>query len=300
MKGTESMRVGVVFVAMLLVVFAMGFFMITQSPKKESVPVHKTFYNFIILLDLSDRIDPSKHPEQASQDLAVVKEIITSFKKVVLRRVFLKGRISFSVARQPSNYGPSDVNKMNLNLSNFPRMSPEEFEKKLEQLKTRVEELYKKAVKNDRFTGADIWFFVQDRLNKRIKRSTDPNITYRNILFILTDGYINFDLESGRPREGNRTSYMRVADFEDPALFSQFDSDDHGLIFFPCLDLRGLRVSVLEVKPKKISHYPILQKYWRKWFVEMRVSNEDILIHLACDAPVKVKEEAIEPQINKR
>ncbi|MBI1930665.1 hypothetical protein HYR99_41265, partial [Candidatus Poribacteria bacterium] len=63
------------------------------------------------------------------------------------------------------------------------------------------------ATANSHFVGADIWAFFRDSLEDCLMKSEAKNRETRNVLFILTDGYLDFDpkVQATRPRKGNRT-----------------------------------------------------------------------------------------------
>jgi hypothetical protein len=140
-----------------------------------------------------------------------------------------------------------------------------------ERLISRSGMLYDAAVKTHTFIGGDIWSFFRDHLESYRVDGSDAR-PVRNILVVLTDGYINFASTSGRPKEGNRTSWMEVSRLRHSGWEEEFASGDRGMI--PAgKDHGNWEVLVLEVDPKTPQDLPMIRTYWSTWLEDMGISH---------------------------
>ena len=138
--------------------------------------------------------------------------------------------------------------------------------------------IYEKTLKTKDYIGSDIWrFFKNDVKDLAI----DNNPIYRNILVVITDGYIYH--EDTKFKEGNRMSYILPQTAKSLGLTKsdwkeKIDKIDFGLIA-PRKDLDNLEVLMLEINPSKnASPYEedILSEVLSKWLSEMGVKKFEI------------------------
>lgn len=249
----------------------------SKESRSHAVKAGQAQYNICLLLDLSDRIDPRKDPLQAEKDQKVIAGVVEQMGDVVKRKLYVNSRdvLRVAVAPQPNDYRET-LMELGDNLAIDMRElkvieKREKFPGMKKQFAEQVSLLYGAAVKNSKFTGSDIWSFFRDDLEKyRVEGSETQPV--RNILVILTDGYITFNGQSSRPREKNRTSYTQVGAFRHGGWEREFDSRDYGLI--PAgKNHEGWEVLVLEADPKTPRDFPVISKYWSKWFEEMGISR---------------------------
>ena len=245
-------------------------------------------YHLIILLDLSDRISPQKHPAQAQADKAIIKTIVGVFEREVRKKFYLTSKdcLSIVVAHQPqTGYNsqlPQLLNKLRLNLNNPSLIvSKPKFDQMKGELLEALDTLYEKAVANKRFAGADIWSFFSYSLQDYMVGESGDGVPYRNVLIVLTDGYLNFDKKTPamRLQQGNRTSYMQVSYFRKLSgdWEKRFDEGDYGLISAKSKqDLGKLEVLILEISLRHPIDRPIIMKYWTKWLTEMGVKKFEL------------------------
>lgn len=135
-------------------------------------------------------------------------------------------------------------------------------------------ELYKKAVISNNSTayaGADIWKYFNEDLQDDLEKDA------QNTLFIITDGYMDFESLQGRSSRNNRyTSCSQIINNlkKAPDWNSRFKEGDYGLLpvnkRFP-----NLKVIVLELNPKDdwTGEYNLLTTIWSKWFNEMGIKS---------------------------
>jgi len=233
-------------------------------------------YNICLLLDLSDRIDPARDPLQAERDRRVIADAVTGFGELVKRKLYVNSRDSFRVVVAPQ---PNDYRKTLLEGSD--RLAIDLRELKVSEKRTRLPEmkerllvqagsLYGAAVQNSGFAGGDIWSFFRDDLESY--RVTAEGRSVRNILVVLTDGYITFDSVRGRPREGGLTSWMEIARLRHGDWQKRLKRGEAGLL--PAgTDHGAWEVLVLEVAPHTPRDMPVLRGVWGKWLADMGVRH---------------------------
>lgn len=233
-------------------------------------------YNICLLLDLSDRIDPRKDPLQAERDRKMITATVGEFGELVKRKLYVNSHdtMRVAVAPQPNDYRRTLLDTGDHLAIDMRSLKVSEKRTKLPQLKEQLliqsSQLYDAAVKNSSFAGGDIWSFFRDSLESY--RIDDGKRQVRNILVVLTDGYITFDSNSGRPREGKRTSWMEVARMRHSGWEQEFDRIDSGLL--PAGKNHGAwEVLVLETAPQTPQDMPVIRKYWSKWLSEMGISH---------------------------
>ncbi|MHB2156381.1 hypothetical protein ACX8XN_18565 [Calditrichota bacterium GD2] len=228
--------------------------------------------NVLVLLDLSNRIDPRLHPYQAERDLKIVRTIFNWFERRVKQRLYVHARDRFQIiiAPQPTDYQAllfRNADNLWIDGQELASGGKPRFEKAKHDLFLSLNNIYEQACDSKQFVGADIWTFFRDQLLNLI----DPNA--RNILFILTDGYLDFNasIQYQRPHQGNLTTYMEVAKFRNEKNWHErFNREQIGLLPIP-EKFTNLEIMLLEVNLRDIRDRAILEKYWFDWFNRMGV-----------------------------
>lgn len=236
-------------------------------------------YHLSVLLDLSDRI---RSDIQVEKDKRIIRGIVSLFEQEVKRKLYInsRDRLNIIIAPQQNNYADAISEGADILSIDMSRMNPSEkrefLPKRTERLLTAVDDLYRVAAENPHFTGADIWSFFRTHLEGYIGQSTSVD-NVRNVLIILTDGYIDFSdsVQRLRPKAQNRTSYMQASQFAGD--LGAFDLGDHGLISFK-RDFGNLEVLVLEITERRVGDEQIINKYWEKWFNEMGIQRYDFRV----------------------
>jgi hypothetical protein len=219
-------------VAKAVIVFILSLALMT-SPVEAAGKNRRPFLNIVILLDLSNRIDHEKHPDQADADRAMIRQTVDFFEEAVKKRHYFlaQDQLTVVVAEQasvPPNRPiriprtPSQIDMKELRKGEKPSRKTLrlKFDKQKQELLQAVDKLYNQAVTKDGgYPGADIWRFFRDSLKGYLK---EKNGDYRNVLVVLTDGYIDFDkeIQSRRPQGSYidlEASHplIPVGDFED-------------------------------------------------------------------------------------
>ncbi len=271
-----------------------------ETPKTGEVENDKTAVmkptdrqlNINILWDLSDRIDSQLNPaspQHYERDIEIIKNIASFFKKDMEKRgaYKAKGRMKVFFTPTPDN---ERINAIAGNLScDLSAYGGEGANRKKKEVYDSIEnrfvknsnEIYQIALSNNRgkkeWDGSDIWRFFKNDVKQYC---VDTSGNYRNILIILTDGYL-FHKDS-RDRQANRTTYI-LPDIIKPlrnnsSWQSVFEKSDYGLIGTR-KDLQNLEVLVLEITPSKghKNDEDIIKAYLGKWFEEMGIATSNYI-----------------------
>jgi hypothetical protein len=136
-------------------------------------------------------------------------------------------------------------------------------------------QIYELAIKDKAYVGSDIWGFFK---NKVADYCIEANS--RNILIILTDGYI-FN-KGSELKDGNRTNYLlsktiRSNKLNDAKWKEKMDAGNFGFIK-AATNLSNLEVLVLGINPdtKNTNEEAVIIAYWEKWLKEMKVNNPKV------------------------
>ncbi|HUW04668.1 MAG TPA: hypothetical protein VMW01_00265 [Williamwhitmania sp.] len=254
----------------------------STSNKSNSAAAQVKQLNISILLDLSDRIDINKYPEKPehfARDIANVKYITELFAKDMEKRGAFMSKGKLRVIFSPRPLDPN-VNilaeKLNIDLS---KMDNKQKKVVHDTISTtfidNLTKIYNSAISAHKWIGSDIWrFFKNDVKDYCI----DNDSTYRNILIILTDGYI-YHADS-KDQAGNRFAYLLpelITKYQlrnNPNWEQTINKLDFGLIT-KRNDLNNLEILVLEITPSPVykDDEDIIKDVLSKWFKEMQVKR---------------------------
>ncbi|MBN4085041.1 hypothetical protein JYT89_01720 [Flavobacteriaceae bacterium AH-315-B10] len=239
--------------------------------------------NISFLLDLSDRINPKKYPNESMEyylrDVAYIKSVSETFDSHLRKKKVrqMNDRIQVFFDPEPQN---QNIN----NISNDLRYSVSRDNASLELLdeiksvySTKPIEIYELAIKDNNYVGSNTWRFFKSKVKDFCIEEG-----YRNILIILTDGYIYH--KDAKIKEGNLTSYLTPQDIRNFKLNTsnwndKITNDNFG--FIPKTDsLQKLEILVLGINPDKKNPYEedVIIKYWSDWFNKMNVKRYEIKI----------------------
>ena len=242
--------------------------------------------NITFLLDLSDRIEPSKYPntpEHWQRDIAVIDEFVEIFKKEMNKNgnLNMKGKMRVLFSPAPKDESINEIAKaLDVNTADMkPAEKKEVYKTIVENYQNGLKQIYDKTISTKNYIGSDIWKFFKNDV-KDLAIDSDKN-KYRNILVILTDGYVYH--ENSKIKEGNRLSYILPKTSKEMGIDgadwkSKMKEIDFGLIA-PTKDLENLEVLVLEVNPSKYSskyEEDIQKEVLSKWLKEMGVKKFEI------------------------
>ncbi len=232
--------------------------------------------NISIFIDLSDRINKPMVPSQMSRDIAIVGYIADYLKKQTLGPQILTSRNNMKVVFYPAPKSENivalaDSLCVDISLKNGveKRMAIEGMKDKFQH---SLEQIYDQTLQMKQWPGCDIWdFFSSKKVDVLCMREG-----YRNVLFILTDGYLY--AEDRLLKNGNEYSYVSSNKLQNTQ--SSLIVKRGGLV--------GLEICILEVNPMAASHKDRLHAVLEEWLVAMGVKKENITI-AETDLPTNVQ-----------
>jgi hypothetical protein len=152
--------------------------------------------NYIILLDLSDRI--LTNPDQAKIDSTAIQTVFNAFERSVTQHLVLTSKDRFLIRlfkQNQSKYNAHDYEdllSMDMNL-----IPVQDKGMRLDSFKftlgANIQKLYQIAQLGDNtksFPGVDIWQYFKQQVNSDLKDSAN------NYVLVLTDGHFDFENKS--------------------------------------------------------------------------------------------------------
>lgn len=249
-----------------------------ENSKVEANPNKKENLNISILLDLSDRIDPSKYANPSMEfykrDLGYIESISLGFEKHIRSKPVksINDQIQIYFEPEPLDAeinGLANELKMSFTKDNITKESIQQISPQFTSISQKIYEL---AIKDKEYIGSDIWGFFKNKVNDYCIK---PD--HRNILFILTDGYM-FHKDS-KFSEQNKTSYLTPELVKSLKLSSSKYKElieKNGYGFVKANDnLNDLEVVVLSINPAKGNPFEsdVITSYWTRWLQDMGVKN---------------------------
>lgn len=209
----------------------------------------RTKHNYIILLDLSDRLIVQNN--QPDRDKQIIKQIYSLFESRVKQNLYIKSRdeLKVVIAPQRGSHVNRDVfeDRLYINMENIKNVyrRPKEEERR-EAFMANLDTLYDEAVFSrnpEDYYGADIWkYFYED-----LKVDYVSDTLTENYLFVLTDGY---------PVVGENRAKLRTVNKDFP----------------------GLHVVLLEASPwEKDMEWDRVQSVWKEWFDKIGIENYTLI-----------------------
>jgi len=233
-----------------------------------------------ILLDLSDRINPEINPSAKERDITNIKTITEYFTENMqrLNAYNAKGKIRLFLIPPPANADiNSIVSKLNIDCSKMDNSGRKEIYDNLTSLYSeQIENIYNETIQTSEWLGSDIWRFFNNDVKDYC---VDSDSSYRNLLIILTDGYLFH--EHSQYDRGNRYTYLlnrNLSQFRNQNWRRLVEERDFGIIS-EREDLNDLEVMVLEIKaenPANSFDEDILTYVWKKWLGEMNVKHYEV------------------------
>ena len=250
----------------------------TKAITGNQINGKKENLNISILLDLSDRIDPKKNfnpsMEFYARDLGYIESISKGFEAHLRAKPVRQDDDQIQIYFEPEPLNPEINNLANKLKLNFTKdnTTKENILKISSQYISASKEIYKLAIKDKKYLGSDIWGFFKNKVNDYCIR---PN--HRNILFILTDGYM-FHQDS-KFKQGTKSSYItpefiKSLKLNTPNYKELIHKNGYG--FIKANDnLYNIEVVILGINPAKGNPFErdVISEYWNNWFKEMNVKN---------------------------
>lgn len=234
--------------------------------------------NISVLLDLSDRINPVKYPNPSMEfykrDLGYIESISKGFEKHIRSKPLKQINDQIQVYFEPEPLD-AEINSLAKELKmSFTNdaITKEAIQQISPQFTSISEKIYDLAINDKEYVGSDIWSFFKNKVNDYCIK---PN--HRNILFILTDGYM-FHKDS-KFLEQNKTSYLtpelvRSLKLNTPKFKELIEKNGYGFVKAND-DLSALEVVVLSVNPARGNPFEsdVITAYWTSWLQDMNVKS---------------------------
>jgi hypothetical protein len=258
----------------------------SKSGSKDSVRVANQVpqnLNLSLLMDLSDRISPEKYPnatmEYYQRDVEHIASVLNGFQAVVMNKRVrtIDDHVNAYFDPPPKSreiIGYADKMKVDFTRENVTKEALE----KVDQVFTEnAMAIYEQAIKDGKYVGSDTWGFFKNNIERYCIQEG-----YRNVLVILTDGYI-YHIDQKREEE-NRTSFVtperiRALKLNDSNWKNKMLKENIGFIAVDN-DLSDLDVLVLGINPDDKNDYEadVLMEYWGEWLEAMNVNKYEILL----------------------
>jgi hypothetical protein len=234
--------------------------------------------NISLLLDLSDRINPEKFPggamEYYERDVAYIQSITQAFNMHLRSK-----RIMQMHDKMQLFFDPIPQNKEIVQISKNLKVQVDKTTLTPKTLCT-VDSLYQNlpltiyqsAIAENKYVGSNTWGFLK---NKAKSYCIDPD--YRNILVILTDGYIYH--KDNLQSSDNLSSFLIPQYIRKKGLNTKdwkTKMEQKQLGFLPTgEDLSELEIMVIGIHPHKRNPYEedVIKAYWEQWLKSMKVKR---------------------------
>lgn len=237
--------------------------------------------NISFLLDLSDRIDTIKYPNASMhyylRDLGYIESVSNTFINHLRRKKVrtIDDRISIFFEPEPQDPQINSISK-NLKFHLTRNNVTVQFLDSIQSIyATQPKKIYDLALRDGKYVGSDTWSFFKNKVK-------DYTIEegYKNILVILTDGYM-FHTDNKR-NEANLTTYLTPEEIRKFKLNSpewEKRMSDNNMGFLPATsELENLNVLILGINPdnKNVYEEDVIKTYWSKWLEDMGVNYYEI------------------------
>lgn len=232
-----------------------------ESDKKETVSEDKPLpLNISVYLDLSDRLTRELTPSQMERDTAIINHLVDIFiKDCIDNGKILNSENHFQVFFFPAP-NVSEIallaRGLNVDLSKTDlRNKKVELMEMKSRFQNNLAQIYNEAINEEKWIGCDIWgFFSNKEVDKLCIRKG-----YRNILVILTDGYLFH--ANNKVNDGTAYSYVlpQTLNVPNSSLIVKRDGLD------------DLEVLMLEVNPYTPQQREPLVSVLENWFKQMGV-----------------------------
>lgn len=247
------------------------FFFASCGTKEATTPQPvPTPVNISVFLDLSDRLDSTCNGgfpvSQMTRDTAIVGALVDYFVATCVEHKISESRNHFQILFHPTPKA-SDIASLaaNLNVDMSKISTPADKKKALMAMKKTFSEslsqIYGQTLRDKEWIGSDIWGFFCNK-NAKVDNLCIRK-GYRNIIVILTDGYI-YHKDNVQGDGGSSYSYILpklVDDVPDLSLMASRKGLD------------GLEVLMLEINPGKPIRQAKLVSVLEDWLKDMGVKR---------------------------
>lgn len=247
------------------IIAILGVIILSSCGEKNKIQVENEHQlNISIYLDLSDRLIRDITPNQVYRDTAIINYIVDYFRSQTLGPTILKSRNKIKVLFYPTP-NDSEISTLAQGLSvDIESKQGVEKRKALDMIKEifqkNLAQIYGETLNENKWIGCDIWDFFSSKKvdNFCIKDGA------RNILVILTDGYIF--AENNKIKENNSFSFIlpQTLMIEGSSLIDKRKGE---------LKNKGLEVLMLEINPYQRDQRDKMVNVLENWFASMGVEK---------------------------
>lgn len=251
--------------------------------------------NYTIVLDLSDRL---LEPGQTAKDIAIIEEAFIKFELIARKSLILTSKDRFIIKLIPQR-----GSKLNWNLyENKLQISLDKIEAKdkntmLIALKDSIhqilENMYKEAYhgsKSSDYFGVDIWEYLHNN-----SKSLTPD-DYNNTVFIITDGYFDFENNHHVLQEGNKSTNTSFIDKLNNNNWKE-ESEKKQIGLIPIKVHPETKYIIAGVSSKKngdVLQIEKLEYFWTKWLIESGIKSEKKIVIIANSSEIDLKNKILE------
>ena len=242
--------------------------------------------NIVIILDISDRIDPSSNPytskDQAQRDMEIIEYIADWYiDELVYKHLEQPGwervphELRIAIPKQPkapvipSSITENLIIKDSKNENNLKKLT--EFEANKKTMLLSIQELYK--WKDNPFTGADIWGWLNNYAKYALKKDR-----FHNYIICLSDGYLKFN-----PDIEEKIKYMDIPKMRDERKNNPKWRDKIKLLptneeGFSDYNIKFMMVEIRPRVDKEIgienpADFDIIKAHWLKWLNSIGITD---------------------------
>ena len=240
--------------------------------------------NIIVIIDTSDRVSQAENPRQIKKDLKITQNIVNVFEEKFVRPnlyIGSKDTLAFVVPEQPGVPPVSQEISASLKIWRTQQQRASgapEFRRMKTNLLRAIAELYQQVNQQEQFTGSDIWIWFQKSAGVYLKPDA------RNYIICLSDGYLDFNnaIQNGRPKIGNKTSYIpysQVKRFRSmPNWKQKFHTQGHGLLEIEQdFSNNNAKFLMVEIAHRHMLDLEIVKEYWQTWLKSMGIVDSQFL-----------------------
>lgn len=235
--------------------------------------------NYIVLLDLSDRL---LNTGQKEQDIAVILKAFNVFEQKAKQKLLMNCNDAFICKIIPQDkvkYNSQSFEKsLNFNFSEINSMNKnKEFNRFKNALPGLLDSLYdvaKYSNKHKDYAGTKTWKFFNEKLNYLLDTAA------QNHVILLCDGYLDFEsyaspklavknrsVSSNFIRKLNTNSWKEIAEKEN---YGFMDINKNFASFDIC-------VAGIKTKNNDYNEFDKLNYFWNKWLGAMNTNNVTLI-----------------------
>jgi hypothetical protein len=252
----------------------------SSRKKEKEEPPKPAPLNISVLVDLSDRITKTpNNVEQQEKDIELIRHIVNSIKeKAISSKLVCQDKFQILFYPEPQLDSIAEISA-NLRFDMHCKTLKERplLKQKLKSMDslftTNLNSIYHKTKVTKQWSGSDIWGFFENKVQEYCIKDG-----YRNVLVILTDGYI-YHNRNTRKEDGKYTFILPrvLRDNPDARLLNPFEKNSK---------LDQLDVLILELNPNPQNHEKLLKTILQEWLDEMGVNKHKVL---TTDLPSNIK-----------